>query len=504
MKKRNVMMLMLIVVSALCANIAKAQIPAGYYDCLKGKKGADLKAAIHQLIGKAKVLNYGKGIGATWWGFYITDNDGGYVVDRYSNEKRKFGERGNSVAGMNIEHSFAKSWWGGEQNQAYHDLFNLMPSDANANSKKSNYCMGVVKTAEYDNQCIKVGTSAMGFKVWEPSEEWKGDFARDYMYMATAYSNLTWSNNAAKNQLEQNDYPTLKKWAYELYLKWARTDKVNTGEVRRNNAVYSIQGNRNPYIDFPNLMEYVWGDSVTYAFDPANTLTSEKISDDGNTPSDVEQLIYYANFKKIDGGCTIETVKNPVPEVEVWQRSASWGWKGTGSIKPEGANYVKKYDSEAYLLTPELNLEGLASARMAFNHTVNYAANPAAVLSVEVRHSKGATTLEGIQWPAGNTWIFNNSGDIDLTPFVGQHIKVAFHYTGTTKEASTWEISDLTVTGKKVTTGIGNTTVQAGRSFDPTLPYTIYDTTGRRLNSLNGYKGIAIVRQGGCTYKILK
>ena len=45
--------------------------------------------------------------------------------------------------------------------------------------------------------------------------------------------------------------------------------------MKRNNAVYKIQGNRNPFIDFPTLPDYIWGDSVNYAFDPAKTVTSE-------------------------------------------------------------------------------------------------------------------------------------------------------------------------------------------------------------------------------------
>lgn len=49
---------------------------------------------------------------------------------------------------------------------------------------------------------------------------------------------------------------------------------MNEIEVKRNNAVYSIQGNRNPYIDFPNLMEYVWGDSIDVAFDPETSVKS--------------------------------------------------------------------------------------------------------------------------------------------------------------------------------------------------------------------------------------
>ena len=137
---------------------ASAQIPQGYYDSLKGKKGAELKTAVHNIIKTAKVLNYGDGNGSTWYGFYTTDNDNGYVIDRYSNNRVKFGRQGEVAGGMNIEHSFPKSWWGGSKRQAYMDLFNLMPSDAKANSSKSNYGMGVVTgTPSYDNGCIKVG-----------------------------------------------------------------------------------------------------------------------------------------------------------------------------------------------------------------------------------------------------------------------------------------------------------------------------------------------------------
>lgn len=76
---------------------------------------------------------------------------------------------------MNIEHSFPKSRWGGAKSQAYKDLYNLMPSDAKANSTKSNYGMGVVTKATYDNGVIKVGTGNNGKKLWQPYPEWQGD-----------------------------------------------------------------------------------------------------------------------------------------------------------------------------------------------------------------------------------------------------------------------------------------------------------------------------------------
>ena len=100
---------------------AVAQIPRDYYASVNGKKGAELKTALHEIIREANVLEYGSGAAKTWWGFYVTDNNNGHVIDRYSNEDRMFGSRGNSVGGMNIEHSFPKSWWGGTTTQAYCD-----------------------------------------------------------------------------------------------------------------------------------------------------------------------------------------------------------------------------------------------------------------------------------------------------------------------------------------------------------------------------------------------
>lgn len=248
---------------------------AEYASSLKGKKKAELKDALHALMKDATTLSYGSGNNKTWWGFYVTDKDAdGYVIDRYSNKRRKFTSRGSVPSGMNIEHSFAKSWWGGKNNQAYRDLYNLMPSDQEANSSKSNYGMGIVTNAtQPGNGCIKVGTGENGMNLWQPSSEWEGDFARGYMYMATTYQDLTWQGEGLKS-LQNDNWPTLQKWAYTLYLNWSRTDKVSQVEVNRNNAVYEIQGNRNLFVDYPTLCEYIWGDSTDVAFNPETAITT--------------------------------------------------------------------------------------------------------------------------------------------------------------------------------------------------------------------------------------
>lgn len=271
-----------------------AVIPSGYYKYADGKTKDVLKSSLHSIISKAKVLDYGSGPGKTWTGFYSTDRyDGDRVRDRYSYGEFRFSSTASvngasAVGGMNIEHSFPKSWWGGATNQAYKDLFNLMPCEQKINSSKSNYAMGVVEKVKNTNGCTKVGTGDAGGKnvsLWEPADEWKGDFARNYFYMVTAYSNLSWTGEGL-NMLEHNEWPTLQKWAYELFLEWNRQDPVDEIEKARNEAVYGIQGNRNPFIDYPNLAEYIWGDSIEYAFDIANSYTGDVIGDDENIGDD--------------------------------------------------------------------------------------------------------------------------------------------------------------------------------------------------------------------------
>lgn len=255
--------------------ILSAQIPEEYYQEADGKSAAELKMALKGIIGEANVLSYGKGKGHTWEGFYATDRCAdNQVRDRYSDSIFYFSEEGNSVPGMDIEHSFPKSWWGGTTNQAYKDLFNLMPAEHGINVSKSNYAMGKVLVATKNNGCTKVGKGMAGneeCKLWEPADRWKGDFARSYFYMVTSYSHLTWEGEGLK-MLDNESWQALQPWAYDLFMQWNREDPVDSLERARNEVVSKIQGNRNPFIDYPNLCEYLWGDSIDCAFSVDNSL----------------------------------------------------------------------------------------------------------------------------------------------------------------------------------------------------------------------------------------
>ena len=256
----------IIIAFILVAIGASANVPVGYYNSIDGKRGQDLKNTVHQLIKNHTVVTYN----SLWYHFPSTDHrfdNPNQVWDMYSNIPRYY--RGSSsVSGMNREHSFPKSWWGGTQVDAYTDLNHLYPSDGDANMAKSNYPLGEVSTASFDNGCTRVGTPVAGqgggcATVFEPDDEYKGDFARTYFYMATCYQDYTWKYTY---MVTNSSWQTLNQWSINLLLKWSRQDPVSDKEVARNEAVYKIQNNRNPFIDNPLLAEYIWGDHYGEAF----------------------------------------------------------------------------------------------------------------------------------------------------------------------------------------------------------------------------------------------
>jgi endonuclease I len=256
----------LLLIAAVFALTTSANVPVGYYNSINGKRGQDLKNAAHQLLKNHTVMTYS----SLWYHFQSTDchfENPNQVWDMYSNITRYY--RGASaVSGMNREHSFPKSWWGGTQVDAYTDLNHLYPSDAEANLAKNNYPLGEVSTASFNNGCTKVGTPMAGqgggcSTVFEPDDEYKGDFARTYFYMATCYQDYTWKYTY---MVTNSSWQTLNQWSINLLLKWAREDPVSDKEVARNEAVYKIQNNRNPFIDNPLLAEYIWGSHYGEAF----------------------------------------------------------------------------------------------------------------------------------------------------------------------------------------------------------------------------------------------
>lgn len=439
--------------------VTTAVAQAEYYSSIDGTKGgADLKNALYNLIKIHKQISYGSGSSSTWGAFYTTDavieNGKRRVLDMYSGETRYFGSKGEAIGGMNIEHSVAKSWWGGTKNNAYCDLHHLNPSDQEANSRKSNYPLGELTSVSWDNGVTFVGKAKIdgsSQNAYEPCDEYKGDFARTFMYMFTCYQDLTWEYTWMN--YENSAYPTLKPWAVELLLKWHEQDPVSEKEVNRNNAVYAVQGNRNPYIDYPQLAEYVWGDSTTYVFHLNGDVEDGSGSIGGGTGGDNTEIesgwTEYIN-ENFDGTSMVFTTQETTGNYP-WELSTYYKLALASSYDSETGT---GNDAESWLISPAIDLSKAEEAKISFDYVIRYCQSGKASEYHQLLIGKDYSgDVEEVAWEvidfgaAENTtsWSLTEVKDIEIpAKYLGEkNVAIAFYYKGTATKSGTFEIDNF-------------------------------------------------------------
>ena len=239
------------------------------------------------------------------------------------------------VKGIQREHSIPKKWFNPTDAPAsgsksyddvrpmYSDIVHVIPTDAVCNNNRSDFCYGEVADEQADWQseggfCKKSkqgGCSTPGWseqvanptktRVFEPNDEYKGDLARIYFYMVTCYepdyfswmpvrdsdkrktgemcgpsSNHcgTWSSDMFDASSE-DAYQPFAPWAFDMLMKWAKNDPVSDKERARNEATWQLQGNRNPFVDFEGLEDYIWGNKKDEPFNYNGEIADEPTSD---------------------------------------------------------------------------------------------------------------------------------------------------------------------------------------------------------------------------------
>ncbi len=249
-----------------------------YYAPADGKKGSALKTAMCGIIYNRTEKSYDD----LWTAFKTTDvRSDGKIWDMYSNitnytpvtSGSSYSKEGDCY---NREHSWPQSWFNSSA-PMYTDLHHIYPTDGFVNGKRANYPFGEVANPTYSSNgdFSKLGTCTYpGYTgtVFEPANEYKGDFARTYFYMVTCYEEKLsdWYNGNAdgiRATIDGSTYPAFQPWQLNMLMEWAKNDPVSEKEINRNNAVYAIQNNRNPFIDYPGLQEYIWGICINDVFD---------------------------------------------------------------------------------------------------------------------------------------------------------------------------------------------------------------------------------------------
>lgn len=257
------------------AFLSIAEVPAGYYDSAVGKSGNALQKALSNLIGDREL-----GYDNLWEAYRTTDRrDDGKVWDMYSSTtdfvfgSDQCGSYSREGDCYNREHSVPKSWLGGNK---YSDAHVVVPTDGYVNNRRSNMPFGEVGSTSYvsNGGFSRVGTcSVAGYSgtVFEPADEYKGDFARIYFYMATRYTTACGGWSGEGSSVFSGSFPYLKDWTREMMLRWHQEDPVSEKEIDRNDAVYQLQGNRNPFIDYPELVDLIFGEQTSTPFIPGAT-----------------------------------------------------------------------------------------------------------------------------------------------------------------------------------------------------------------------------------------
>lgn len=288
---------------ATAASVTPAADIPEYWESVDGKSGQDLWKAI------SAQTNYGyKSLGydGLWTAYKTTDvypadstDKAGKIWDMYgecTSWKSKSGQCGtySSVCDCyNREHSIPKSWFGGSTSGIGCDIFHLVPTDGKINGTRSNDEFGEIdgepnyygnttgsagswstdrKTIASEAEEIIQGTG----KVFEPKPQYKGDFARGYMGTIIKWqlANMTTGNNFFTGKYDASNNFGLTKKAVVLLMKWHREDPVSRKEVDRNNGIQQTQGNRNPFIDYPYLAEYIWGEHAGETIDMSKLMPS--------------------------------------------------------------------------------------------------------------------------------------------------------------------------------------------------------------------------------------
>jgi len=318
---------------------ALAQAPAGYYTAANGLTGAALKTALMNIISNGHIDH---GYSGLWTGYATTDRDyfyenDGTILDIYSENPNgpdqynftygptdQCGSAGYSNEGdcYNREHVIPQSLFSSASPMVA-DIHFIRATDGKVNGMRSNYPFGIVGNTSFTSKNgSKLGTSvSAGYAgtVFEPIDAFKGDIARMILYFVTRYEDKL-PNFTSGDMLGNTAFPGLQPWALNQYLTWNAMDPVSPEEIARNNASYTYQGNRNPFIDHPEYVTQIWGAPVVDNQAPtaatnlvANNPTSNSIALSWTAATDnvgVTSYQIYANgtLKTTVSGTTTSTI----------------------------------------------------------------------------------------------------------------------------------------------------------------------------------------------------
>ena len=232
-----------------------------YYKNIDGIKSSYLKSKLHDLIDGNKVLPYSSSRFDVWDALDQTDEDPkdpNNVILLYTgrSQAKSYKDHGqNDDNSWNREHVWAKSLgFGGypdTSKPASTDIHHLRPVDRSVNTARLNKYFG-----EGGSRHSEATGCYYTSSTWEPRDAVKGDVARMMFYMAVRYEGKNGNPDLELNDRVSKSGPNIGKLS--ALLEWHKQDPVDAFEKKRNQTIFEIQGNRNPFIDHPEFVDYIW------------------------------------------------------------------------------------------------------------------------------------------------------------------------------------------------------------------------------------------------------
>lgn len=248
------------------------------YSALSSLSGDSLKNKLHTLMSSTMKTSVSYKSLTSYWPYTDAEKGKANTVLFYSDEYN---------SSFNREHVWPKSRGSFYQTNGGCDLHHLRPTDATVNSTRGNHTMGTV--AHSGNQVTfhskTVGWLNTAEDKFEPLDNVKGDVARIYLYMYVRWQQPNLFQDVAKSQLpafdsddNANDGQAVIE-SLDTLLTWCKNDPVDTWEMCRNDLTQDIQGNRNVFIDHPELAWKLFGRTV-----PSNLVTPTSNNGSNTTP----------------------------------------------------------------------------------------------------------------------------------------------------------------------------------------------------------------------------
>ncbi|WBV60910.1 endonuclease [Chryseobacterium camelliae] len=434
----------------LISSYYAAQAPVGYYNGTTGLSGYALKSKLHDII-SSHAINWHYGDLQNYYN--QTDLDKYYdhgssnttlLLDIYSEiptgpdayeytSAQLISSASTEGSGWNREHMVPQSTFSTgsiSDYPMYSDLFFVIPVDARINQLRSNYPYGMVGSTIYYTftngsrigNCAIPGAAYTG-RVYEPINEFKGDVARSLLYFAVRYEGKMSSFNYMAGTTPANDESQLdgtEERVFEpsyiaMLLQWNQQDPVSQKEIDRNNAVYNIQKNRNPFIDNPAWINAIWSDTPdSIAPNPptalATTSQNAYFVNLSWTPSTDTDILGYKIY--MNGSVTpIATTKNTSIAIDHLLPSTSY----TFTVKSYDKGYLESVNSNIASATT-LSSDSYAKDLIITKYLEGTSDNKALEITNKTGHEVNLNDYRlNIQFYNGTSYYFSDTFELEGT-----------------------------------------------------------------------------------------